>query len=324
MSRQWDALVIGAGPAGLRAASVIAESGLEVVLVDEQAFPGGQIYRHVTAPGAEERFAEAADYRDGTELVRRFRRSGAEYLPETTVWFLEQDRILASRGEEVLDLRARNVIIAVGAMERPVPFRGWTLPGVMNAGAGDILLKTAGLLPETPVVLAGSGPLLYLVASHLIRKGHPLAAVLDQTPPSNMLKAAPHLPAGLLGLPLLLRGLSMLNDVRKSGTPVYRDVSGIEAQGADRLERVLFFQGDGAHAGSRDPAVPRRGHPAYAHGERAGSAPPLGCAPAVLDRGLRRLRQDGAGRRVCRRGLQPRTRCSRRWDSGRTGGSGRG
>lgn len=67
MSRQWDALVIGAGPAGLRAASVIAESGLEVVLVDEQAFPGGQIYRHVTAPGAEERFAEAADYRDGTE-----------------------------------------------------------------------------------------------------------------------------------------------------------------------------------------------------------------------------------------------------------------
>ena len=74
MSRQWDALVIGAGPAGLRAASVIAESGLEVVLVDEQAFPGGQIYHHVTAPGAEERFAEAADYRDGTELVRRFRR----------------------------------------------------------------------------------------------------------------------------------------------------------------------------------------------------------------------------------------------------------
>ena len=247
MSRQWDALVIGAGPAGLRAASVIAESGLEVVLVDEQAFPGGQIYRHVTAPGAEERFAEAADYRDGTELVRRFRRSGAEYLPETTVWFLEQDRILASRGGEVLDLRARNVIIAVGAMERPVPFRGWTLPGVMNAGAGDILLKTAGLLPETPVVLAGSGPLLYLVASHLIRKGHPLAAVLDQTPPSNMLKAAPHLPAGLLGLPLLLRGLSMLNDVRKSGTPVYRDVSGIEAQGADRLERVSFFSKGTAH-----------------------------------------------------------------------------
>lgn len=247
MSRQWDALVIGAGPAGLRAASGIAESGLEVVLVDEQAFPGGQIYRHVTAPGAEERFAEAADYRDGTELVRRFRRSGAEYLPETTVWFLEQDRILASRGGEVLDLRARNVIIAVGAMERPVPFRGWTLPGVMNAGAGDILLKTAGLLPETPVVLAGSGPLLYLVASHLIRKGHPLAAVLDQTPPSNMLKAAPHLPAGLLGLPLLLRGLSMLNDVRKSGTPVYRDVSGIEAQGADRLERVSFFSKGTAH-----------------------------------------------------------------------------
>lgn len=62
-----------------------------------------------------------------------------------------------------------------------------------------------------------------------------------------MLKAAPYLPAGLLGLPLLLRGLSMLNDVRKSGTPVYRDVSGIEAQGADRLERVSFFSKGAAH-----------------------------------------------------------------------------
>lgn len=117
------------GSGRLRAASVIAESGLEVVLVDEQAFPGGQIYRHVTAPGAEERFAEAADYRDGTELVRRFRRSGAEYLPETTVWFLEQDRILASRGGEVLDLRARNVIIAVGAMERRSPSGLGRFPG---------------------------------------------------------------------------------------------------------------------------------------------------------------------------------------------------
>lgn len=247
MIRQWDALIIGAGPAGLRAASVVAESGLEAVLVDEQPFPGGQIYRHVTAPGAKDRFAEAADYRDGTELVRRFERSGAHYLPESTVWFLEPGRALASRGEETLDLRAKNIIVAVGAMERPVPFRGWTLPGVMNAGGGDILLKTAGVLPETPVVLAGSGPLLYLVASHLIRKGHPLAAVLDQTPPRNMVRALPHLPAGLLGLPLLLRGASMLNAVRASKTPVYRDVSRIEAQGTDRLERVSFVAGGVSH-----------------------------------------------------------------------------
>ena len=75
----------------------------------------------------------------------------------------------------------------------------------MNAGAGDILLKTAGLLPETPVVLAGSGPCSTLWRAISIRRGT-LAAVLDQTPPSNMLKAAPHLPAGLLGLPLLLQG----------------------------------------------------------------------------------------------------------------------
>lgn len=243
MIRQWDALVIGAGPAGLNAASAIAEAGLEVVLADEQAYPGGQIYRHVTAPGAQKRFPDAADYKDGIAIVRRFERSGAHYLSESTVWFLEPGRALVSRGGETLDLRAKNIIIAVGAMERPVPFRGWTLPGVMTAGAGDILLKTAGFPPETPVALAGSGPLLYLAASHLIRRGVPLAAVLDQTPPRNMARALPHLPAGLLDLPLLLRGASMLCAVARSGTKVWRNVGRIEAQGTDHLEQVAFVAG---------------------------------------------------------------------------------
>lgn len=174
-------------------------------------------------------------------------------------------------------------------------------------------------------MLAGSGPLLYLVASHLIRKGHPLAAVLDQTPPSNMLKAAPYLPAGLLGLPLLLRGLSMLNDVRKSGTPVYRDVSGIEAQGADRLERVSFFSKGAAHTLEAAALLYHGGVIPRTHMANALDLPHHWDArQQCWTVGLRRLRQDGAGRRVRRRGLQPRTRCRRRWDSGRTGGSGRG
>lgn len=242
MIRQWDALVVGAGPAGLRAASVIAEAGLEVVLVDEQAGPGGQIYRHVTAPGAQGRFPDAADFRDGTAAVRRFERSGAHYLSESTVWFLEPGRALVSRGDETLDLRARNLIVAAGAMERPVPFRGWTLPGVMTAGAADILLKTADVAPQAPVALAGSGPLLYLSASHLIKRGVPLAAVLDQTPPRNVLRALPYLPAGLLGLPLLLRGASMMLATLR-GAPVHRNVGRIEARGEGHVEEIVFTAG---------------------------------------------------------------------------------
>lgn len=243
MIRQWDALVVGAGPAGLRAASVIAEAGLEVVLVDEQAGPGGQIYRHVTAPGAQGRFPDPADFRDGTAAARRFERSGAHYLSESTVWFLEPGRALVSRGDETLDLRAKNIIVAAGAMERPVPFRGWTLPGVMTAGAADILLKTADVAPQAPVALAGSGPLLYLAASHLIKRGVALAAVLDQTPPRNALRALPHLPAGLIGLPLLLRGASMMWAACRSGAPVYHNVGCIEARGDGHVEEIAFTAG---------------------------------------------------------------------------------
>ena len=55
---------------------------------------------------------------------------------------------------------ARRVLIAVGAMERPVPLPGWTLPGVMTVGAAQIVYKTSGWLPPEGTWIAGSGPLL--------------------------------------------------------------------------------------------------------------------------------------------------------------------
>ncbi|MFR4119441.1 MAG: hypothetical protein ACLT2T_11850 [Bilophila wadsworthia] len=121
--------------------------------------------------------------------------------------------------------------------------------------------------------------------------------MLDQTPPSNMLKAAPHLPAGLLGLPLLLRGLSMLNDVRKSGTPVYRDVSGIEAQGADRLERVSFFSKGTAHTLEAATLLYHGGVIPRTHMANALDLPHHWDARQQCGPGLRRLRRR-SGRRV--------------------------
>lgn len=64
-------------------------------------------------------------------------------------------------------LTAHRILLATGAFERPVPIPGWTLPGVMAAGAAQILLKSADLVPEGRAVLAGQGPLLYLVAAQL-------------------------------------------------------------------------------------------------------------------------------------------------------------
>ncbi len=239
---QWDAVVIGAGPAGLNAACGMAEFGLRVALVDEQPAPGGQIYRGVTHPEAERRFREHDEYRRGLDLVRRFLRSTVEYMPGTLVWMLEPNRVFCLRDGRPFELKTRLTVVAVGAMERPAPFPGWTLPGVMTAGSADILRKGAGTAPQGPVILAGSGPLLPLAGSHLARDGA-LACVLDSTPPGNLLRAAPWAPLAAAGAGLLLRGARMLRTVKKSGAPLFGAVRDIAAHGSRAVEEVSFSAG---------------------------------------------------------------------------------
>src|ERR1051326_420073 len=193
-----DLAIVGAGPAGLAAAALAGELGLETVLIDEQEGPGGQIYRAIERAEAAGASSFGADYLAGQPLVAAFRASGARYRPATTVWHIDPDGTLSLASNGASDtIHARRILLATGAIERPVPIPGWTLPGVMTVGAAQILLKTAALVPEGPVVLAGQGPLLYLAAVQLARAGAPPAALLETTRHENYHTAARRLPGTL-------------------------------------------------------------------------------------------------------------------------------
>ena len=128
-------------------------------------------------------------------------------------------------------------------MERPVPFPGWTLPGVMGAGGADILLRSGGSLTadkDAPVVLAGNGPLLLLLAGHLLDAGVRIAAWLDTGSLSQRLLSGAAMPAALLDPPYLGKGLRMALRVLRGGVPVIRNARDIRALGADRLEKVSY------------------------------------------------------------------------------------
>src|SRR5579883_877053 len=120
----------------------------------------------------------------------------------------------------------------------PVP--GWTLPGVMSAGGAQTLLKAQGLLPTGKLVLAGSGPLLWLLAAQLLRAGGRIEALLDTTPRLNWLKAVAHLPDFLLS-PYFAKGRKLLAEV-KNKVPVVR-VTHVEAHGEGRLREVVADDG---------------------------------------------------------------------------------
>lgn len=239
-----DLVVIGAGPAGMAAACEARSHGLSVVLLDEQAAIGGQIYRSVETAPADRIHVLGKDYAVGRTLVADFRNSGSRHIAGATVWNLSADGTVdyvadGASGKAV----GTHVLIAGGAMERPFPIRGWTLPGVMGAGAAQILLKGAGALPSGPVVLAGCGPLLYLLAWQYLRAGAQIRALVDTTSKAAHLRAARHAAGALLGWRDLAKGIKLLATLRSHGIPVHSGCTDLAVEGEQRVEGLSFRQG---------------------------------------------------------------------------------
>lgn len=239
-----EVVVIGAGPAGLAAATLLAEQQVRVLLLDEQAAPGGQIYRGIELATVNTLAALGSDYQYGSKLVAKFRGSGTEYLPGTQVWQVTPQReVWFSSGGRSQVVSADAVILATGAMERPVPLPGWTLPGVMTAGALQILLKTSGIVPHEPFVVAGSGPLLYLIIQQCLAAGIRPGAVLDTASRTNRWRAMRLLPEAASskeGRAYLAKGLRMVAGLRRSGVPWHRGISDIRIEGTEAVTGIAF------------------------------------------------------------------------------------
>ena len=239
---QVDLVVVGAGPAGMVAASTAADAGLSVVLLDEQPAPGGQIYRAVVSGGAARAHILGKDYLEGTALAQKFFGSTARYLRGAVVWNIaprEIFEITYSQAGRPAQIAAKRLLLATGALERPVPLPGWTLPGVMTAGAGQILLKASGVVAPR-AVLAGSGPLLYLLAVQMARAGTPPLALIETQSWRDQFAAVPKLASGLSGWRTLLKGIGLLAELRRHGIRRVTGVRDLEVIGTDRAEGLRF------------------------------------------------------------------------------------
>ncbi len=247
MSAAVDLAIVGAGPAGMGAALEAARHGLRPVVLDEHGAPGGQIYRNiegVTRDRPGDLAVLGADYGAGAALVAAFRAADIDYRPGSAVFEVGSGGLGVLSDGVARRLEAREIILATGAMERPVPQPGWTLPGVLSAGAAQTLLKASNLVPAGRVVVAGSGPLLFLLAWQLAEAGVDIAAILRTSPRGNLWRALPHA-LGLVGNPDVAKGLGWIRALKRRGIPFLEGVTALAAEGDDRVERVRYRRAGG-------------------------------------------------------------------------------
>ncbi len=247
-----DLLVVGAGPAGLAAARTAGELGLRVVVADENAEAGGQYYRQPGLPGAalDRRQTRGRAVIDAARGVAELRLGCSVVALDPTPTGL---RAWLDRDGGLEWLMPRAILLATGAFDTPVAFPGWTLPGVMSAGAAQALVKSQLVRPGRRAVVAGSGPFVFAVADALRHAGVRVAEAVEA---ATLRGALPHLPSSMRHARRYGELAALVLPLVASGTAIRSGEVVASAQGRDRLEAVRLRPRG------------RPGAPADANGER--------------------------------------------------------
>ncbi|WP_322035064.1 FAD/NAD(P)-dependent oxidoreductase [Burkholderia cenocepacia] len=235
MSAVLQPVIVGAGPAGVRAAEALVDAGLHPVVIDENARWGGQIYRQPPADAAFVRgkrtlYGFEAAKADAVHQTMAALLPQVDYRPNTLAWSCGAGRVDTLQDGREVTVPYSHLIVASGATDRMLPVPGWTLAGVYTLGGAQVALKAQGCAIGRRIVLAGTGPLLYLVAYQYAKAGANVAAVLDTSPLRRQAAAAP----ALLRMPsIFAKGLYYHGWLRAHGVAIETGVT---------LERVLGDQ----------------------------------------------------------------------------------
>ncbi|WP_426959083.1 FAD-dependent oxidoreductase [Muricoccus radiodurans] len=249
-------VVVGAGPAGVRAVERLVAAGLRPIWIEEGPQPGGRIYQR--PPGGFARtgrdlYGFEARRAEALHAIGDALRDRCDWRPDTLVWNIARtenrlDTLHAGTVREAVSFDA--AILCTGAMDRVIPIPGWTIPGVTTLGGAQVSLKTQGVAIGRRVAFVGTGPLLWLCAYQYAKAGAEVAAVLDTTPFATKLRAAP----GLIGsAATFLKGLYYIARLRAAGVSVFEGATPRAIEGGDAVTALrLTDAAGGDHAISCD------------------------------------------------------------------------
>ncbi len=225
--KRYDLIIIGSGPSGLSAAIEAAKYGLEVVVFDENSRPGGQLFKQIHKFfGSKEHGAKLRGVTIGQELLRQASEAGVKVELNTEVMGIFPNKeLMIHHDRQVSHCKADSIIVATGASENAVMFEGWTLPGVMGAGAAQMFMNLNGVKPGERVLMLGTGNVGLVVSFQLLQAGCEVVALVD---------AAPKI--GGYGV--------HASKLARTGVPFYTSHTIKKAEGTDHVSGVVIAEVD--------------------------------------------------------------------------------
>ena len=241
----FEAVVVGAGPAGMAAALELSKHGVYTAVVDDADAPGGQVYRHIPA-AFKAASAKRMTYRQrtGRRLTQAFLDPNEKltFFAQSSVWgSFEPHSLHVLHNDRILELAYQKLIICEGANERVIPFPGWTLPGVMSIGGMQKLLRHQRLIPGKRILLAGSGQLLIAAAAELIQSGAQMAGILEA---AKLMETTPLVSEMFRQKGMLGESIVHLIPLLKNPKLFQQRSCIVEAYGKDRVEAVTISKLD--------------------------------------------------------------------------------
>lgn len=222
---RYDMIVIGAGPAGLSAAIEAAKKGVKPIVFDENEKPGGQLFKQIHKFfGSKEHKAKVRGFRIGEDLLAEARQYGVKVvLNATVVGLYPEKEITVKIGDQIKHYKGDAILVATGASENMVNFKGWTLPGVIGAGAAQTMMNLHRIKPGKRILMLGSGNVGLVVSFQLLQAGCEVVALADVAPR-----------VGGYGVHAA--------KVARCGVPFYLSHTIVEAEGTDRVTGVVIGQ----------------------------------------------------------------------------------
>jgi D-hydroxyproline dehydrogenase subunit alpha len=224
----FDVAIVGAGPAGIAAAVTAAESGRNVVLIDDNPRPGGQIWRDGIG---------ASHPKPASQWLERLAKSPMQAIGGARVFHAAPGILEVETDQSLLHIHHDKLVLATGARELFLPFPGWTLPNVVGAGGLQALVKSGLPVEGKRVVVAGTGPLLLAVAAYLTEHGANVVCICEQASRSSLATFG----LTIAGFPKKILEATTLR-FKSRQTPYLTNSWPVAAIGTERLEAVRISE----------------------------------------------------------------------------------